>query len=118
MAKQRKPFIPYPKAKGHFFAPATYGLRVIKSIHPWKADAFLLWQDLILLDKLDARTRFTCLQIRYRRRTGIPTRKNPQAECKELEQGVTPLTSFGRHHPQERYSCVRCLKSRIRYPLR
>ena len=61
MAKQRNPFIPYPKAKGihALYLRYCYELRIIQK-HPAsvKRVPFSMRQDLILLDKLDAETRF------------------------------------------------------------
>lgn len=61
MAKQHNPFIPYPKAKGihALYLRYCYELRIIQK-HPAsvKRVPFSMRQDLILLDKLDAETRF------------------------------------------------------------
>ena len=61
MAKQRNPFIPYPKAKGIYalYLRYCYELRIIQK-HPAsvKRVPFSMRQDLIILDKLDAETRF------------------------------------------------------------
>ena len=61
MAKQRNPFIPYPKAKGihALYLRYCYELRIIQK-HPAsvKRVPYSIRQDLILLDKLDAETRF------------------------------------------------------------
>lgn len=61
MAKRRNPFIPYPKAKGihALYLRYCYELRIIQK-HPAsvKRVPFSMRQDLILLDKLDAETRF------------------------------------------------------------
>ena len=61
MAKRRNPFIPYPKAKGihALYLRYCYELRIIQK-HPAsvKRVPFSMRQDLIILDKLDAETRF------------------------------------------------------------
>ena len=60
-ARQRDPFVPYPKAKGIYalYLRYCYELRIIQK-HPAsvKRMPFSMRQDLILLDKLDAQTRF------------------------------------------------------------
>lgn len=60
-ARRRDPFVPYPKAKGIYalYLRYCYELRIIQK-HPAsvKRVPFSLRQDLILLDKLDAQTRF------------------------------------------------------------
>ena len=61
MARQRNPFIPYPKAKGihALYLRYCYELRIIQK-HPAsvKRVPYSMRQDLVLLDKLDAETRF------------------------------------------------------------
>ena len=60
-ARRRDPFVPYPKAKGIYalYLRYCYELRIIQK-HPAsvKRVPFSMRQDLILLDKLDAQTRF------------------------------------------------------------
>ena len=61
LAARRNPFIPYPKAKGIYalYLRYCYELHIIQK-HPAsvKRVPFSMRQDLILLDKLDAQTRF------------------------------------------------------------
>ena len=61
MARIHHPFVPYPKAKGihALYLRYCYELRIIQK-HPAsvKRVPFSMRQDLILLDKLDAQTRF------------------------------------------------------------
>ena len=60
-ASKRTPFVPYPKAKGIYalYLRYCYELHIIQK-HPAsvKRVPFSMRQDLILLDKLDAETRF------------------------------------------------------------
>lgn len=60
-ARRRDPFVPYPKAKGIYalYLRYCYELRIIQK-HPAsvKRVPFSMRQDLILLDRLDAQTRF------------------------------------------------------------
>lgn len=61
LAARRNPFIPYPKAKGIYalYLRYCYELHIIQN-HPAsvKRVPFSMRQDLILLEKLDAQTRF------------------------------------------------------------
>ena len=60
-ARRQDPFVPYPKAKGIYalYLRYCYELRIIQK-HPASVRRvpFSMRQDLILLDKLDAQTRF------------------------------------------------------------
>lgn len=89
MAKQRNPFIPYPKAKGihALYLRYCYELRIIQK-HPAsvKRVPFSMRQDLILLDKLDAQTRFLA-KHEYSTAAELEThKKKSTGRISELEQ--------------------------------
>ena len=89
MAKHHTPFIPYPKAKGihALYLRYCYELHIIQK-HPAsvKRVPFSMRQDLILLDKLDAETRFLA-KHEYGTAAELETHKEKSTgRISELEQ--------------------------------
>ena len=96
MAKQRNPFIPYPKAKGihALYLRYCYELRIIQK-HPAsvKRVPFSMRQDLIILDKLDAETRFLA-KHEYGTAAELESHKEKSTDrISELEQERNALRS-------------------------
>ena len=88
-ARRRDPFVPYPKAKGihALYLRYCYELRIIQK-HPAsvKRVPFSMRQDLIILDKLDAETRFLA-KHEYGTAAELESHKEKSTgRIKELEQ--------------------------------
>lgn len=118
MAKQRNPFIPYPKAKGihALYLRYCYELRIIQK-HPAsvKRVPFSMRQDLILLDKLDAETRFLA-KHEYGTAAELESHKEKSTgRISDLEQKRNALRSQLRAATRrEDAPAVESLKSRIK----
>ena len=92
MARIHHPFVPYPKAKSihALYLRYCYELRIIQK-HPAsvKRVPYSMRQDLILLDKLDAETRFLA-KHEYGSLVELESHKeNPQAEYKSWSRSET-----------------------------
>lgn len=118
MAKQRNPFIPYPKAKGihALYLRYCYELRIIQK-HPAsvKRVPYSMRQDLILLDKLDAETRFLA-KHEYGTAAELESHKEKSTgRISELEQERNALRSQLRAATRrEDAPAMESLKSRIK----
>lgn len=118
MAKQRNPFIPYPKAKGihALYLRYCYELRIIQK-HPAsvKRVPFSMRQDLILLDKLDTETRFLA-KHEYGTAAELESHKEKSTDrISELEQARSTLRNQLRTATRrEDAPAVESLKSRIK----
>lgn len=112
------PFIPYPKAKGIYalYLRYCYELRIIQK-HPAsvKRMPFSMRQDLILLDKLDAQTRFLA-KHKYGTAAELESHKEKSTgRISELEQERNALRSQLRAATRkEDAPAVESLKSRIK----
>ncbi len=117
-AKIRHPFVPYPKAKGihALYLRYCYELRIIQK-HPAsvKRVPYSMRQDLILLDKLDAETRFLA-KHEYGSLVELEShRAKSTGRIAELEQERNALRSQLRAATRrEDAPAVECLKSRIK----
>ena len=118
MAKQRNPFIPYPKAMGihALYLRYCYELRIIQK-HPAsvKRVPFSMRQDLILLDKLDAETRFLA-KHEYGTAAELESHKEKSTgKISELEQERNALRNQLRTATRrEDGSAIDGLKNRIK----
>ena len=117
-AKIRHPFVPYPKAKGihALYLRYCYELRIIQK-HPAsvKRVPYSMRQDLILLDKLDAETRFLA-KHEYGSLVELESHKEKSTgRIQELEQERNALRSQLRAATRrEDVPAVENLKSRIK----
>ena len=118
MARIHHPFVPYPKAKGihALYLRYCYELRIIQK-HPAsvKRVPFSMRQDLILLDKLDAETRFLA-KHEYGTAAELESHKEKSTgRISELEQERTALRNQLRTATRrEDAPAVESLKSRIK----
>ena len=117
-ARIHHPFVPYPKAKGihALYLRYCYELRIIQK-HPAsvKRVPFFVRQDLILLDKLDAETRFLA-KHEYGTAAELESHKEKSTgRISELEQERNALRSQLRATTRkEDAPAVESLKSRIK----
>ena len=118
MARIHHPFVPYPKAKGihALYLRYCYELRIIQK-HPAsvKRVPYSMRQDLILLDKLDAETRFLA-KHEYGTTAELETHKEKSTgRISELEQGRNALRNQLRTATRrEDGSAIDGLKNRIK----
>ena len=118
MARIHHPFVPYPKAKGihALYLRYCYELRIIQK-HPAsvKRVPYSMRQDLILLDKLDAETRFLA-KHEYSTAAELESHKEKSTgRISELEQERNALRNQLRTATRrEDGSAIDSLKNRIK----